>query len=113
MKFRLKEDWYTEIDFLGVKENQKIYDKDHVFTSNNNDMFIIETPYGIKEFTIEQMEEIEIFEKIKDDFYMNLSEAPDDDDEIKKWRIQLDITTTSKKIKNIEKFINDYLNKYL
>ncbi len=74
MKFRLKEDWYTEIDFLGVKENQKIYDKGHIFSSDN-DIFNIETPYGNKEFTIKQMEEIDIFEKIQDDFYINLSEA--------------------------------------
>ncbi len=46
-------------------------------------------------------------------FILIYQKLPNDEDEIKKWRIQLDITTTSKKIKHIEKFINDYLNSYL
>ena len=112
MKFRLKEDWYTEIEFLGIKEKQKLYDKGHIFISQD-DIFNIETPYGNKEFTIEQMEETEIFEKVQDEIYMNITESPDDQDEIKDWRIQLDVRTTAKKLKRIENFLRDNLNDLL
>lgn len=113
MKFRLKEDWFTEIEFLGVKEKQKMFDKGHIFLPDDDNMFYIETPYGKKEFTIEQMENLDIFEKVEDEFYMNVTEAPNDEDEIKDWRIQLDVRTTAKKLKRIENFLRDNLNNYL
>lgn len=57
-----------------------------------------------------------LFDEIqeKEDLNLIIEEAPDGDDEqVKRWRIQLDVTTTRKKLKEIEKIFNEKVKEIL
>lgn len=115
MKFRLKEDWYID-DFF---DKVKIYNEGEVFTPNENGKYIIHGLNDTKmvlsydemlksnngnELLFELIEELElIVEEVKED----------EVEEVKKWRIQLDVNTTQSKLKEIQKFIQENISDML
>ncbi len=67
-----------------------ILDENQMVSANDNGVILFDP--------IEDRQDIEII----------IEQIPDDDDElVRRWRIQLDVTTTRKKLKEIEKIINE------
>ena len=57
--------------------------------------------------------ELDIFYEIDESIKIEVSEIKEDDlEEIKYWRLQLDLKTSYSKMKKIEKFLNDNFHEY-
>lgn len=122
-KFILKEDMVIKIP--GMTKEIKLFDKGKIFESNENNEYVIEMMGGTQVLTEDKMREavdqdgnllfdIVHEEVVEQDLDIIVEEIPDDDDEqVKRWRIQLDVTTTRKKLKEIEKFVNENVRKLL
>ena len=118
-KFISREDWFIETEFLGLRKKKTIYKKGHVFEPTNDGNYIVVDPYGVevvidektmREYTLSFNDDTPFFEVYEEDNNLELiiEEIPDDDDIlVRNWRIQLDVKTTRKKLKEIEKIIND------
>lgn len=115
-KFRLIEDWISPV---GVSDDiqimRKYFDKGYIFSPNENNKYLIE-PLDM-ELDISQMRSLtkngnKVFEEILEKkLDIIIEEVPDDDDiQIKNWRIQLDVNTTRKKLKEIEIILRRELN---
>lgn len=117
MKFKLKEDWIHESEFLGKKFTKKMYDKDHIFEPVDGKYEIIHHTGEIFNLDEEQMKSFDILEEIKefsDDFEIIIEEIPEDDDIlVRNWRIQLDVKTTRKKLKEVQRIIEEYVKPIL
>lgn len=117
MKFKLKEDWIYESEFLGKKITKKMYDKGHIFEQIDGKYEIIHNTGEILQLDEFQMKSIDILEEIKEesiDFEIIIEEIPEDDDIlIRNWRIQLDVKTTRKKLKEVQKIIEEYVKPIL
>ena len=117
MKFKLIEDWIHEYSFLDRKMTKKIYDKGHVFEPIDGKYEIIHHTGEIFNLDEEQMKSFDILEEVKeesDDFEIIIEEIPDDDDIlVRNWRIQLDVKTTRKKLKEVQKIIEEYVKPIL
>ena len=112
MKFKLKEDWNYETTFLGKPVSKTLYKEGHIFELNSEDKYEIIQPTGeITTLNQSEMEKIDMLEKIieKDnEIEIIIEEIPDDDDIlVRNWRIQLDVKTTRKKLKEIQKIIEE------
>lgn len=117
MKFKLTQDWIHESTFLGKKTSKKLYEKDHIFDSEDGVYRIIDHTGEIIELDETQMKSFDIFEEIQeksDDFEIIIEEIPEDDDIlVRNWRIQLDVKTTRKKLKEVQKIIEEYVKPIL
>ena len=112
MKFRLKNDWYIDNFFDKVK----IYDEGQIFTPNEEGNYIIENPIngGKTKMSFDDMLKATdngepLFETINEqEIELTLEEVTEDkDNEVKKWRIQLDVNTSLNKLKLIQKFLQE------
>ena len=112
MKFRLKKDWYIDNFFDKVK----IYDEGQIFTPNEEGNYIIENPIngGKTKMSFDDMLKATdngepLFETINEqEIELTLEEVTEDkDNEVKKWRIQLDVNTSLNKLKLIQKFLQE------
>ena len=111
MKFRLKKDWFIN-DFL---DKVKIYDAGHIFTPDESGNYHIKGVNETSHFmTFDNMlnaksEDDLLFEPISNEsLNLVVEEMPiSSDDEIKKWRIQLDVKTSLTKLKEIKKFLEE------
>jgi hypothetical protein len=116
MKFKLKEDWIHESEFLGQKITKKMYDKGHIFEPVNGKYEVIYHTGEILQLDEFQMKSIplDILEEIKeksDYFDIIIEEITEDDDIlVRNWRIQLDVKTTRKKLKEFEIKFRNSLN---
>lgn len=117
MKFKLKEDWIHESEFLGKKFTKKMYDKGHIFEPLDGKYEVIHQTGEIFKLDEEQMKSFDILEEIKDlsdDFEIIIEEIPEDDDVlVRNWRIQLDVKTTRKKLKEVQRIIEEYVKPIL
>ena len=103
-KFKLKHDYFS-------------YEKGDIILPNSEGNYIIET-LGSKKIELsydEILSESSIFEEIVEkDLDLKISEVSDDSlNKIKNWRIQLDVKTSQKKLKLIEKILTKEINKIL
>jgi hypothetical protein len=120
-KFILNQDWTYETEFLGSKSIKTLYKKGEIFESNEDGKYQIIIPTG--EITLIDLEGIRsikindnlIFdEESEEEFEIIIEEVLEDDENIvKNWRIQLDVKTTRKKLKEIEKIINQMVKPIL
>lgn len=123
-KFILKEDMVIKIP--GMTKEIKLFDKGRIFEANENGEYTIDLMGGTQILTEDKMREatdqdgnllFDVFQEelvVEQDLDIIVEEIPDDDDEqVKRWRIQLDVTTTRKKLKEIEKFVNENVKKLL
>lgn len=112
-KFKLLQDFEVETEFAGIKNNQKIFEKGKEFSANEKGIYIIEWFGGKLEFTQEQMRQaknndLPLFEEEKSKYELVVEEVSEDDENlIGNWRIQLDIKTSRKKLKEIENLIRE------
>jgi|688.fasta_scaffold986777_2 hypothetical protein len=119
MKFRLTEDWTYQTTFLGKTITKTLYTKDTLFEPNKDDKYEIIQPTGeISLFSLEDIKSIEfleeIIEKQENDFEIIIEEIPEDDDIlVRNWRIQLDVKTTRKKLKEVQRIIEEYVKPIL
>jgi hypothetical protein len=120
-KFILRKDWNIETEFAGIKNKILIFSKGKVFESDDNGDYIIESLYGRMVSDVEGMKLasdngdilFDIIEE-KKDIEIKVEEVSDNDEEIiKNWRIQLDVKTSRKKLKEIEKIINEKVKELL
>jgi hypothetical protein len=124
IKFRLIFDWYVD-DFF---EKVKIYEAGHVFSPCEDDnlegkgKYIIENPInkGRMVMNIEQMRNAKngsvlMFEEVEEqEINMTIEEVTEDkDNEVRNWRIQLDVKTSLKNLKLIETFIKENIQELL
>ena len=120
-KFVLNQDWTYETEFLGTKNIKTLYNKGEVFNPNEEGKYQIIQPTGeIVLIDVESIRNIKIDDKIifdeeiEEEFEIIIEEVPEDDEDIvKNWRIQLDVKTTRKKLKEIEKIINQMVKPIL
>lgn len=124
-KFISKEDWCIETEFLGKKNKKVIYEKGHIFEPTVDGNYVIIDPYGAERLVDEKtMRGITLsFDNDKpffdvvveeDNLELIIEEIPDNDDIlVRNWRIQLDVKTTRKKLKEVEKVINEYVKPIL
>lgn len=120
-KFILKKDWYLETNILGVKNKTLIFTEGQEFVADENGKYHIIYD-GAKMILDEEEMRLAndngelLFNEIqeKEDLNLIIEEVPEDDDEqVKRWRIQLDVTTTRKKLKEIEKIVNEKVKEIL
>ncbi len=119
MKFQLTEDWTYETTFLGKTVSKILYAKDTIFEPNKEGKYEITQPNGETElFTLEDIKSIdilkEVVEKKENDYEIIIEEISDDDDIlVRNWRIQLDVKTTRKKLKEVQRIIEEYVKPIL
>lgn len=100
-KFFVKED----IPILKLKKGDSISVEDK-FELNNDGFPIV--------LSLEQIESDMRFEPYQtNDLQFTISEVKEDEDEIKSFRIQLDVKTTKRKMINIENFLRQSLDELL
>jgi hypothetical protein len=113
-KLILNQDWTYETQFLGSKTIKTLYKKGEIFEPDNDGKYQITNPVGeISLMSLESIKNIKINdtlifdEESEEEFEIIIEEIlEDDEDVVKNWRIQLDVKTTRKKLKEIEKIIN-------
>lgn len=105
------------VDFLG-NDILKIGD---IIEPNENNEYVIDYNNGDSKQTIQltidgiknaKKDGLNIFEEIKEDIEIIIEELPEDDDIlVRNWRIQLDVKTTRKKLKEFEKKFRESIKK--
>jgi len=113
-KLILNQDWTYETQFLGSKTIKTLYKKGEIFEPDNDGKYQITNPVGeISLMSLESIKNIKINdtlifdEESEEEFEIIIEEILEDDESVvKNWRIQLDVKTTRKKLKEIEKIIN-------
>ena len=122
-KFRLKEDWYIESKLLNQVTKELVFEKDHIFETENG-IYDIVWSGGKMSLTEKMMREAKdgdkglMFEEIpvevKEEAKMTVEEIPDSEEyTVKNWRIQLDVKTTRAKLREVEKIINEMVKPIL
>lgn len=116
-KFKLNKDWNIESDFAGIKNKILIFSEGHTFESNEEGLYIIEWIGGKMSFSEDQMrlnKELFTPEEIRDDIEIHIEEISEDDDIlVRNWRIQLDVKTTRKKLKEVQRIIEEQVKPIL
>jgi hypothetical protein len=115
-KLILNQDIYLHPPF---SEKIKILNKGDIFNPNEDNKYTISYLDVSNKYTIDEMlnqkseDGLNLF-SIDSDVEVIIQELPDDDDNlIKNWRIQLDVKTTKKKLKEIEKIVNEKIKPLL
>lgn len=123
IKFRLKEDWYI-YDFF---DKVKMYDKGELFSPdeggryyikglNGGDMYLkFEDMLNVKGIGKDGLPGDTILEPINEQKVELVIEEvlEEKDNEVKNWRIQLDVKTSLKNLKKIETFIKENIQEML
>lgn len=105
MKFRLKEDWYFG--------KNKILEKGSILEPNKDFKYEVEYLDSIMKLSLDDIESNELFEKYEE-LKIEVKElTQDDEDIVGNWRIQLDVKTSKRKLKEIEKFIRENIKDLL
>lgn len=124
-KFILREDWYSETEILGVKSNQLVFEKGKVFESNSDGKYHIEyggwsedkqNVGGRMILSVEEMRKAKNGDKIlfTEELNFEIKELTEEEElEVKKYRIQLDVTTNRKKLREIENFMRKTLEEMI
>lgn len=103
-----------------IKDNffdieQVVVQKGLILEPNENNNYLINLNDKTKEFSLEEILDIKneygeiIFKKYDPNFNLDIKEIQNEDNIIKEWRIQLDVKTTKKNIKEIYKAIELYV----
>jgi hypothetical protein len=108
MKFRLVKDFILNTGF----GEEIILEKGDIIEPNENSEYVF--PKLNKTFTKEDLlSKPELFEELPE-LKLDVRElTEDEDDKIGNWRIQLDVKTSKRKLKEIERFIRENVNEML
>lgn len=131
LSFRLKKDWFIQTDILGIKNRTLILTEGHVISPTENGEYHIiyggwceENPLLggrmiLDESGMRLAQDIDgslLFDIIepKQEIKLTINELNDEDElKVSNWRIQLDVKTSRKKLKQIEKFIKEKISEFL
>jgi len=91
------------IDTVILKEGEEIE------LSNENDALIMNTPFGQLELSFNQIKDSI---KLKETIEVTITEL-EDEDLIKEYRLQLDVKTTRRKARDIEKYLRETLERMI
>lgn len=122
--FKLKKDWYLETDILGIKNKTLIFPEGQLFEPTESGEYHIihggwsESNPSIGSRMILSEDDMKLandngtllFDIVEPQQTVEIviQEIPEDDDQlVRNWRIQLDVKTTRKKLKDIEILIKD------
>jgi hypothetical protein len=119
-KFILKEDWYIESKLLNQVTKELVFEKGRIFSTETGLYDIVWTG-GKMSLTEKMMRESQdenknpMFDEIpvepKQELKFEVQELTEDEDlEVKRYRIQLDVTTNRKKLREIENFMRKTLD---
>jgi hypothetical protein len=122
-KFILKEDWYIETKLLNQVTKELVFEKGHIFETETGLYDIVWTG-GKMSLSEKMMRESQdenknsMFDEIpvepKQELKFEVQELTEDEDlEVKRYRIQLDVTTNRKKLREIENFMRKTLEEML
>jgi hypothetical protein len=122
-KFILKEDWYIETKLLNQVTKELVFEKGHIFETETGLYDIVWTG-GKMSLSEKMMRESQdenknsMFDEIsvepKQELKFEVQELTEDEDlEVKRYRIQLDVTTNRKKLREIENFMRKKLEEML
>jgi hypothetical protein len=112
-KFILKKDWVLKGELLGKSYQELLYNKGEIFEPNLNGEYIIKNSHGqmILKYNDGELLFGEIVEKVPE---ISLTVLDDDFDDIERnYRLQLDVKTTGRKAKEIEKYLRKTLQEML
>ena len=111
MKFKLLKDLHTNDGIDTVVA----YPQDTIISPNTEGIYEFTFMDKIKHYTKEELlKKTDMFIPIKDDIILDISEVEiDKDNEVKRYRIQLDVKTSLTKLKEIERFLKDNIPDYL
>ena len=119
-KFILKKDWVLKGEILGKSYQELLYNKGEIFEPNLNGEYIIKNSHGQMILKYNEMKSAEnngellfgeIVEKVPE---ISLTVLHDDFDDIERnYRLQLDVKTTGRKVKEIEKYLRKTLQEML
>jgi len=119
MKVKLIQDLIIEVDFLETKYDKKIYDKGHIFEPNESGEYEYINEHGVKVYIKEEdflnlARNNKSFEILDDNKHkISINEIDEqEENKISNWRLELDIKTTKKNLKEIEKSIKEILVNY-
>jgi len=108
MRFRLVKDLVVNNGF-----GETVFKKGDIFSPNEDGIYEFIHKDGTLSKNKEDLEKSSLFELVND-LVLDFSELETEEDEVvKKWRIQLDVKTSFKKLKLIEKFIKENVNDML
>jgi len=119
-KFILKKDWVLKGELLGKSYQELLYNKGEIFEPNSNGEYIIKNSHGQMILKYNEMKSAEnngelLFEEIVEKVpEISLTVLDDDFDDIERnYRLQLDVKTTGRKAKEIEKYLRKTLQEML
>lgn len=105
MKFIVKKDLYITIkNVMDEEERKKILSNGDIIEPNENYEYEINGSL----FSIEKLRSSDHFEELPN---LEISEVREEDDVIKKWRIEFEVETTKSKLKEFEKIFYETINK--
>ena len=119
-KFILKKDWVLKGEILGKSYQELMYNKGEIFEPNSNGEYIIKNSHGQMILKYNEMksavdEEDLLFEEVVEKIpEISLTVLDDDFDDVERnYRLQLDVKTTGRKAREIEKFLRKTLQEML
>lgn len=119
-KFILKQDWILKGELLGKSYHELLYTKGEVFEPNSHGEYVIKNSHGTMFLKYDEIKVAEqdgqlLFEEVLEKVPEISITILDDDfeDTERNYRLQLDVKTTGRKAKEIEKFLRKTLQEML
>jgi hypothetical protein len=110
MKFELIKDIKINNDF----EEVIVYKTGHIFTPDENNLYTLDFNGKIKSYSYEYMiSKTDYFKEFKELNSEIVEINNSEDEEVRMWRIQLDVKTSKSKLLSIQKFINENIGEML
>lgn len=109
--FELIKDFKIKNKIADIEIEEKVLDKGKIFKANEEGVYNIKWKEGSLNLNIEQMKKSDLFKEINK-YDLKIEEIDEDDDNhITNWRIQYDVKTTKKKLKEFQKIFENSLKK--
>jgi hypothetical protein len=117
-KFILKKDWILKYTILDKQGQELLYTKGKIFEPNENGEYVISSTQGKMILKYKDMKsavdgEDFLFEEIEELPQIKVTLLEEDEDDIKNYRLQLDVKTTPRKAKEIENYLRKTLQEML
>jgi hypothetical protein len=115
MKVISIKEYRIKTKFLNEDFDKIAFDKGLILEPNEKNKYDLNIFDVIYSYSLEEILNLKdddgyhIFKKYENNFSINVSEKDVDDDIVKDWRIQLDVKTSSKNIKEIYRAIEIYI----
>ena len=117
-RFILKKDWILKYTILDKQGQELLYTKGKIFEPNEHGEYVISSTQGKMILKYKDMKsavdgEDLLFEELEELPEIKVTLLEEDEDAIKNYRLQLDVKTTPRKAKEIEKYLRKTLQEML